>query len=273
MLPLLNRLLMITLQDELEVPYIYHIQLTFYLLCILPYSRFPHLRVFLQDSFAGGELHVVDIATYCHTDGAGKGFEDTFDLVVLVLPFSLDIEVHASGVAEALEEMEEHLGGHLADALAVEVGLPYEPGAPAEVEGYGAKAVIHREGVFSREVAGGGFPGGGGVRAETITFDAALVSKSLEECFAEGEGSVFNGVVLVHVEVTLHLDIEVDAAVLGNLLEHVVEEAEARGDLALAGAVKVHADGDIRLLRRTLHRRRPHPRIHNLSHLVPGWDS
>ena len=39
---------------------------------------------------------MVDVATDCHADSAGKGFEDTFDLVVLVLSFGFDVEVHAS---------------------------------------------------------------------------------------------------------------------------------------------------------------------------------
>jgi hypothetical protein len=48
---------------------------------------------------------VVDVSAYCHLQAAGKGFEDAFYLVVLVLPFGLDVKVHLRCIAEALEEM------------------------------------------------------------------------------------------------------------------------------------------------------------------------
>lgn len=79
---------------------------------------------------------MVDITMDSHTDGAGEGLEDAFDFVVLILSFSLDIEIHASCVAETLEEVEEHLGGHLPYPFAMKLSIPHEPGATTEVESY-----------------------------------------------------------------------------------------------------------------------------------------
>ena len=43
---------------------------------------------------------MVDVAADSHFQGAGKGFEDAFYLVVLVLAFGADVEIHLGGIAE-----------------------------------------------------------------------------------------------------------------------------------------------------------------------------
>src|SRR6185369_6264552 len=59
---------------------------------------------------------------------------------------------------------------------------------------------------------------------------------------------VLDGVVAVDVQVTLGIDLEVDRAVAGDLVEHVVEEADPGRDLRCADAVEVDAHADLRLL-------------------------
>ena len=60
------------------------------------------------------------------------------------------------------------------------------------------------------------------------------VAERLREELAEHDAHVFDGVVLVHVEIALRLQLEVEAAVLGEQLQHVVEKADAGGDLVAA---------------------------------------
>ena len=50
---------------------------------------------------------------YGHFYRAGKGLEDTFYLMMLVRTLGTDIQIHAGSVAQALEEMEEHLRRHI----------------------------------------------------------------------------------------------------------------------------------------------------------------
>ena len=126
--------------------------------------------------------------------------------MVLVLPFGLDVEVHAGGVAQALKEVEKHLGRHFAHLLALELSIPNEPGAAAEVECHLAQAVVHRQAV-------------------AVALNAALIAKSLQQTFAESQCRVLDGVVLVDLEVALGVNGEVHHAVLAYLLEHVVEES------------------------------------------------
>ena len=79
---------------------------------------------------------------------------------MLVLSFCLDIEVHASSIAKTLEEMEEHLGGHLADAFATEIGIPYQPWPSSKVECHRTETVVHGQAV-------------------AITLNASFVAQSL----------------------------------------------------------------------------------------------
>ena len=111
----------------------------------------------------------MDVAADSHADGTGKSLENALYLVVLVLAFGLDIEVHAGSIREALEEMKEHLGGHLPHPFAVELSIPDKPGTASKVKGDGAEAVIHGEGVGGRSNGGAvayaeRAGGGGGTR-------------------------------------------------------------------------------------------------------------
>ena len=64
---------------------------------------------------------------------------------------------------------------------------------------------------------------------------------------AEADADVFDRVVLIDVQVALGADREVDHRVLRQQREHVVEEADAGGDVGLAGAVEIERERDLRL--------------------------
>ena len=51
--------------------------------------------------------------------------------------------------------------------------------------------------------------------------------------------------VLVHVEIAARREFEIEAAVPRDLLEHVIEEADARGDLRLAAPVEIQPQADV----------------------------
>ena len=104
---------------------------------------------------------MVDVATDCHLERACQGLEDTFYLVVFVLPLRLDVQVHLGSIAQTLEEVEEHFRRHLANALTEERGIPYKPGTATEVESYRAEAVVHRQAI-------------------AVTFYATLVAQCLQ---------------------------------------------------------------------------------------------
>ena len=88
---------------------------------------------------------MIDISPYCHLQGTGQCLENALYLVVLVLSLSLDVEVHPGSIAQTLEEVQEHLCRHFTDSLAMELSVPYQPGASSKVERHLTQAVVHRQ--------------------------------------------------------------------------------------------------------------------------------
>jgi hypothetical protein len=78
-----------------------------------------------------------------------------------------------------------------------------------------------------------------------IAAQPALVAHGLGYRLAQGDADIFDGVVAIDVQIALGLDVEVDQAMAGNLVEHVVEETDAGRELGGAGAVDVQAHPDL----------------------------
>jgi len=53
---------------------------------------------------------------------------------------------------------------------------------------------------------------------------------------------------LVHIEITAGVHVEVKRAVARNQLEHVVEEADSRGDARLSAPIEIQPQADVRLV-------------------------
>ena len=86
---------------------------------------------------------MVDIPSDCHFQGPCQCLEDAFYFMVLVIAFGTDMEIHLGSIAEALEEMQEHLSRHLPDFFPMELRVPNEPRSSPEVQGYLTEAIIH----------------------------------------------------------------------------------------------------------------------------------
>ncbi len=67
---------------------------------------------------------------------------------------------------------------------------------------------------------------------------------ALREQLPEHDADVFHGVVLVHVQIAVGVQLQIEAAVLGEQLQHVVEEADAGGDLVAAAAFDLQRAAD-----------------------------
>jgi hypothetical protein len=51
----------------------------------------------------------------------------------------------------------------------------------------------------------------------------------------------------VNVQITLGFDVEIDQAMTGNLIQHVIKERHAGGKFALTGTIQIEAHNDLRL--------------------------
>ena len=193
---------------------------------------------------------MINVASDSHAQRAGQCFEDAFYLVVLVLSLGLDVQIHLGRIAQALEEVEEHLGRHITDESTVEFSIPHQPGTPAEVEAHLSQTVVHGQGI-------------------TVALDAALVAQGLEQTFAQSQCGVLDSVMFVHIEVAFGVDGEVYHAVLAYLFQHVVEEAQAGFDVAMTFSVEVDLDIDVCLVGCTPHLGCSLTTIGYLGSLVP----
>src|SRR5690606_8381660 len=106
----------------------------------------------------------------------------------------------------------------------------------AQVERGAGQGLVHRQG-------------------EAVARDAALVAQRLPQRLAQGDAGVLDGVVLVDVQVALGAHLQRDAAMLADLVEHVVEERQPGRNLGVGDAVQVQLDPDPGLLRVALHHR------------------
>ncbi len=75
-----------------------------------------------------------------------------------------------------------------------------------------------------------------------------LSPRACLQCLAECERAVLDRVMLVDVQIALAGELQREAAVLGDLLEHVIEEAEAGLDVDRRLAIQVHVDLDVGFL-------------------------
>src|SRR5690606_4149616 len=121
---------------------------------------------------------------------------------------------------------------------------------PAEVDGDLDVRLVHRQ-------------------QEAVAADAPLVAERTLQRLAERERDVLDGVVLVDLEVAAALHAEREAAMLAELLQHVVEEPDAGTRDGLRLAIEIDLDADVRLARLALDDRRARPVEQHVDHVRP----
>jgi hypothetical protein len=71
-----------------------------------------------------------------------------------------------------------------------------------------------------------------------ITDDAFLVANRFAERLAHRDADVLYGVMGIDVQIAFGMNIEINLAVPGNLVEHMLEKGQPRIEGALTGAIK-----------------------------------
>ena len=139
-------------------------------------------------------------------------------------------------VAERAEKFLGHAGVEIADALLRERGVEREVRPPADVHRAEAERLVHRD----QRVA--------------VPLDARAVAERFFERPPQHDAGILDGVVAVDVPVAHRAKLQAEAAVHGERRHHMVEKADAGGNLHRA-AVQTERKLNIRLLCRARHRR------------------
>ena len=89
-----------------------------------------------------------------------------------------------------------------------------------------------------------------------VTSDPGFITERLSETFAENDAGIFDAVMIVHLQISADIDLEIEQAVLAEESEHMIEERDAGLDGGSAGAIDHEVDRDISFRRLSLQVRR-----------------
>mgnify|MGYP001369130697 CR=1 FL=1 len=140
-------------------------------------------------------------------------------MVVVLSPQNVDMESASRSDGERVEDVGDHLARQISNFLSLETELCDTVGSRADVDDCAGEGLVE-----------------GGISV-TVALDSADFPKGLFESSSEGNGAVLCGVVVVDPEIPLALEGEGHAAVLCEGRVHVVEEADAGGDVDYLGIV------------------------------------
>ena len=132
-------------------------------------------------------------------------------------------------VDQALEEFIDEVDVKLADHCSREWHVEFESGTPGEVDHDTRQSLVQRH------------------IAVAVTGQSLLVAPGPGQRLADGDANILDRVMGVDVQITSRLNVEVDQAMPRDLVEHVVEEGHAGGEIALAAAIEIETHGNLRL--------------------------
>src|SRR5688572_19159924 len=89
----------------------------------------------------------------------------------------------------------------------------------------------------------------------TGAVDATPRTERTRHRLAERDAKVFDGMVLIHVEVAGGADLQIEPAVTGDQFQHVIEEADAGADVISPASVERQCKLNRRFLRRAIDNR------------------
>lgn len=137
------------------------------------------------------------------------------------------VQVHQGIGSNRRPEFLDELAVKTTNFFSGECHLPDKRNSSAEVNCGGDKRLFH------------------GQCEMTIAMNASFVSQCLLQAASKANSDVLHRMVLIHVQVTAGFDGQIEQAVSGEECEHVIEEADAGGNLRLAGPIQRQLQGDL----------------------------
>src|SRR5690606_40400003 len=113
---------------------------------------------------------------------------------MLIIAPAFDVQVTFCGVGKGFKEMIKHFSRHIADPLTLEIYVPNQPVSAAEINGNLSQAIVHRQ-------------------KKSIPFNPFFYAQSLPETASQYKRCVFDGVMLINLQITIHTNFEIEIAV------------------------------------------------------------
>jgi hypothetical protein len=77
-----------------------------------------------------------------------------------------------------------------------------------------------------------------------ITSNASFITNRFSKSLAQGDANIFHGVVIIDMGVAFGYNLEVNHSMASNLVKHMVQKGDARGQFSLTGSIQVNGDLD-----------------------------
>jgi len=131
------------------------------------------------------------------------------------------MNIGLGSLRETLKKIFRQFHLEIADALGRDLRLHDAIGPAAEIDCGGCERFVHGH----QEIA----------RSQ----NAELGAKRFLYGFTERDADVFDGVMLVHIQIAVGVHIQIKCAMPRNQLEHVIEKADSRRDARFSVAIQV----------------------------------
>ena len=141
-------------------------------------------------------------------------------MVVVVAP-ALEVDGEARGPGQGFDQVGEHLGAEGSDPIGPQLQVDHGVGPAAHIHRRSSQRLVH------------------GNRGVAETVDAGAVGQGRGQRASQDQGGVFDRVMVVHLQITLGGDGQIDQGVVGERGEEVIEEADSGGDLGAPVTVEI----------------------------------
>src|SRR5690242_2960917 len=141
------------------------------------------------------------------------------------------MNVGFGSLRKTLKEVLHQFHLKIADANRRDFCLHHTTRPSAEVNGGSRECFIHRH----QEIA--------------CAQDAALRAESLQHGLAKSNAYIFNGVMLIDVEVAPGTHFQVETTMASNQIQHVIEKADSCCNASSSTAIQIDLQPDIRFVR------------------------
>ena len=164
----------------------------------------------------------------------------------------LDVQREPGVAGEGLEELANERRVESADLLGRKLGPEDQERPTRHVERDPGQGLVHRQ------------------QAVSVAGQSPLVAERLGQRLAERDACVLDRMMIVDMAVALGPNGDVDERMTRELIEHMIEKADAGLDVGDAGPIEVEADLDARLLGFACNRALAHDDLEALNPILAG---